>query len=174
VKSREKALPQPQKAVGERRGQGFLLYYNYMSGGRPTKYHDGIIALAEEYLRSCSRENTTLPTVEGLALHLEVDDDTINEWAKEHEEFSATIKKLKAKQKAQLMDDGLYGGKEVNSTMAIFLLKVNHGMVETTRQEHTGKDGEPIKVEEYKYENLQKWIVDKAKQMEHGDDTTTD
>lgn len=28
------------------------------------------------------------------------------------------------------MDDGMYGGKEVNAGMAIFLLKANHGMKE--------------------------------------------
>jgi hypothetical protein len=26
------------------------------------------------------------------------------------------------------MDDGMYGGKEVNAGMAVFLLKANHGM----------------------------------------------
>ena len=33
-----------------------------------------------------------------------------------------------SKQKQQLIDDGLYGGKKVNAAMAIFLLKANHGM----------------------------------------------
>lgn len=153
-----------------------------MPAGRPTKYHDGMIQLAEEYLKTCGRDQTKLPTIEGLALYLGVDDERIGEWANAidesgnliHPEFHATVKKVKATQKNQLMDDGLYGGREVNSTMAIFLLKVNHGMVETVRQEHTGKDGEPIQVENYNYENLTKWIIGKAKQVKNGEEEPTD
>lgn len=151
-----------------------------MPAGRPTKYHDGMIDLAEEYLMSCGREQTKLPTIEGLALHLEVDDERIGEWANAidesgnliHPEFHATVKKIKAVQKNQLIDDGLYGGKEVNSTMAIFLLKVNHGMIETSRQEHTGKDGTPIQVEGYDYAGLTKWIIGKVKQVQNEEGST--
>lgn len=98
--------------------------------GRPTKYTPTMIELAEAYIKECSREQTQLPTIEGLADILNVDDDTIVEWGKEYPQFSATLKKIKAKQKNQLMNDGLYGGKEVNPAMAIFLLKANHGMKE--------------------------------------------
>ena len=99
-------------------------------GGRPTKYNDDVFIKIDEYLQSCGREQTALPTIEGLADYLDVNSDTIRQWAKEYPQFSATIKKLADKQKEQLMNDGMYGGKEVNSAMAIFLLKVNHGMVE--------------------------------------------
>ena len=100
-------------------------------GGRPTKYIPEVIyPKIEEYLSMCGRENTSLPSVEGLAIHLNVHTDTIYEWAKVHPEFSVTLKKIAERQKKQLMDDGMYGGKEVNAAMAIFLLKVNHGMKE--------------------------------------------
>lgn len=99
--------------------------------GRPTKYIPEIIyPLIEEYIQSCGKENMSLPTIEGLADKLDVTSETIREWAKEYPEFSSTIKKITDKQKIQLMDDGMYGGKEVNAAMAIFLLKVNHGMNE--------------------------------------------
>ncbi len=104
------------------------------AGGRPSKYDPSMIVKALEYIDSCGREATEIPTMEGLALTLEVDDTTILKWGEDNLEFLATIKKLKAKQKKQLMNDGLYGGKEVNSTMAIFLLKVNHDMIETERR----------------------------------------
>jgi hypothetical protein len=39
-----------------------------------------------------------------------------------------SIKKLADLQKNQLMNDGMYGGKEVNAGMAIFLLKAVHGL----------------------------------------------
>ena len=100
-------------------------------GGRPTKYKPAIIfPKIEEYLSMCGREQTSLPTIEGLATYLGVISETVREWAKKYPEFSVTIKAIVDKQKQQLIDDGLYGGKEVNAAMAIFLLKVNHGMKE--------------------------------------------
>src|SRR3990167_9038146 len=96
--------------------------------GRPTKYTPDIFKKIEEYLQSCGREQTILPTVEGLALKLDISTETIYQWAKKYPGFSDTVKKIAQKQKQQLIDDGMYGGKEVNAAMAIFLLKVNHGM----------------------------------------------
>lgn len=98
--------------------------------GRPTKYNPHIFTQIEEYMQSCSREQTSLPTIEGLAGYLNITSETIRQWAKQHKDFSLTIKKIIDKQKQQLIDDGMYGGKEVNAAMAIFLLKVNHKMRE--------------------------------------------
>ena len=98
------------------------------AGGRPTKYTPDIWPKIREYVSMCGSQQMALPTIEGLALHLEVNRDTIHEWSKKHPEFSDTIKGILMKQKVQLMNDGMYGGKEINQAMAIFLLKVNHGM----------------------------------------------
>lgn len=122
------------------------------AGGRPTDYTPEVINKLEEYLSQCGREQTELPTVEGFALYIDVDTDTINNWADKkddngslvHPEFFGAYKKLFNKQKNQLINDGLYGGKEINTAMAIFLLKVNHNMVETNRTELTGKGGVPL------------------------------
>lgn len=98
-------------------------------GGRPTKYIPATIhPKIEKYLESCSREQTGLPTVEGLALELGVNVDTLYEWRKKHPKFSEHFKKVAQKQKDQLINDGMYGGKEVNASMAIFLLKAIHGL----------------------------------------------
>ena len=113
---------------------------------RPTKYSPTYIKICEDYIKSCGREATELPTVEGLSLLLHVDDDQINEWSKKYPEFHAAIKALKDKQKNQLINDGMYGGKEVNSTMAIFLLKVNHGMIETEKRILAGDHDEPLNI----------------------------
>lgn len=102
------------------------------------KYPDNIVELTEEYINRCGNEQMELPTVEGLAITLNVDDDTLNDWAKKHEEFARIFKKLKMFQKVQLINGGMYGGKEVNQAMFIFLLKVNHGMIETSRTELSG------------------------------------
>lgn len=101
------------------------------AGGRPTKYSEEMLQKANDYLAMSCPENMEVPTVEGLAIALDIDDDTVVEWSKLYPEFSATIKRLKSKQKMHLINAGMFGGKEVNSTMAIFLLKVNHGLVET-------------------------------------------
>ena len=98
------------------------------AGGRPTKYKPEIFDKIEEYISMCGREQTSLPTIEGLAIYLDITSETIRQWAKQYKEFSLTLKKIVERQKQQLMDDGMYGGKEVNAAMAIFLLKANHGM----------------------------------------------
>lgn len=99
------------------------------AGGRPTKYIPEVIyPLIDEYLESCGKEQTELPTVEGLALKLGINPDTVYEWDKKYPEFSEYLKKISAKQKNQLINDGMYGGKEVNASMAIFLLKAIHKM----------------------------------------------
>ncbi len=102
--------------------------YNYLEKtGRPTKYIPELIYPAiDKYLASVN--DTELPSVEGLAIHLDVTTSTIFLWAKEYPEFSEYLKKIAAKQKKQLMNDGMYGGKEVNASMAIFLLKAIHGL----------------------------------------------
>jgi len=116
------------------------------AGGRPTKYiPDTIFPLIEEYVSGCGKEQMELPTVEGLALKLGVDNDTVVEWGKKYPEFSVTIKNILMKQKLQLMNDGMYGGKEVNQAMAIFLLKVNHGMKDVPQvlqQFNVGQDSD--------------------------------
>lgn len=111
--------------------------------GRPTKYVYTMLDDIEEYIKYCGREQTELPTLEGCAEYLKIDTDTIVEWCKENKEFSVAIKRLKEKQKNQLMNDGMYGGKEINTAMAIFLLKVNHNMVETSHTDITS-DGEKL------------------------------
>ena len=98
--------------------------------GRPTKYTPDVFKKIEEYMQMCGKEQMSLPSVEGLAVYLDISKETIYQWSKEYKEFSDAIKKIATKQKIQLMDDGMYGGKEINAAMAIFLLKVNHGMRE--------------------------------------------
>lgn len=99
--------------------------------GRPTKYlPDIIFPKIDKYLSGCGREQTQFPTAEGLALYLGVNTDTLYEWNKVHPQFSDYLKKLSETQKNQLMNDGMYGGKKVNASMAIFLLKAIHHLKE--------------------------------------------
>ena len=125
-----KTVKRGSPTVKSKRGESEMRLIMKHAGGRPTKYYPDMNAVAKEYIASCGREATELPTIEGLSLLLECDDEQISIWGKKYPEFSATIKCLKSKQKNQLMNDGLYGGKDINTAMAIFLLKVNHNMIE--------------------------------------------
>jgi hypothetical protein len=126
------------------------------AGGRPSKYQDSFVEELDKYLTTTGKEQTSLPTKQGFALWLGVDDETLNEWASArypdtygdkdkigkliHPEFSATLRKLMQLQAKQLIDDGIYGGKEVNSTIIKLLLQNNHGMKEQTDLTTNGKD----------------------------------
>jgi hypothetical protein len=120
--------------------------------GRPTKYDPIFVAKVEEYLSTTGREQTELPTKEGFAEFIDVDDDTLDNWADEKDkdgnlirpDFFGALKRITSKQKNQLINDGLYGGKEVNPGMAIFLLKANHNMIETERKLVGNPDGSKL------------------------------
>lgn len=113
-----------------------------------------------------------LPTIEGLALKLGVNDDTLVEWANKHEDFNEVYKRLKMSQKVQLINGGAFGGKEVNASMFIFLLKANHNMIETERKELVGKDGEPIKINIVNdYLASSGWVTTASKGNTQGSDT---
>lgn len=117
-------------------------------GGRPTKYNPQIITQTNEYIKSCGREQMTLPTIQGLAIKLCVNKTTIYEWAKENPEFSNAIDKLMDYQAQQLINDGIYGGKEINAPIVKLMLMNNHGMREKSDTDVTsnGKEIQPVLV----------------------------
>ena len=107
-------------------------------GGRPTKYKSEYCRELDKYLKTTGKEQTSLPTMQGFALWIGVDTDTLNNWANKldkkgkriHKGFFGTLRKLKNLQAKQLIDDGIYGGKEVNATIIKLMLMNNHGMRE--------------------------------------------
>ena len=118
------------------------------AGGRPTDYDPSMIQQIEEYVLTCGREQTKLPKRVDIALLLDVDDETLIEWGKKYPEFSATLSRVDKLQMSQLMDDGMYGGKEVNARIAQFLLSANHGLKEKTAVDVTSQ-GERLDVYRY-------------------------
>lgn len=108
--------------------------------GRPTKYDPSFIQEVDDYLESSSKEQMHLPKIESFAIRLGVSKDSLYEWAKLYPEFSDALKKILLKQAEQLIDDGIYGGKEVNSTIVKLLLQNNHGMRERVDQTTNDKD----------------------------------
>ena len=98
-----------------------------MKIGRPSKYNEQLQKKADQYVDKHEMIDDLI-TIEGLALELKINTDTVNEWKKIHDDFSATVKRIKAIQKNALMKKGLQN--EWNPTMAIFLLKANHGLID--------------------------------------------
>lgn len=115
------------------------------AGGRPTDYSDKKLGIAKKYLKDCI-DTFDIPYIEQLAIFLDVNDETILEWEKRYDEFSATIKKLRSVQKFMLMKGSIES--KYNPASAIFQLKVNHGMIETSKQDITsnGKELNPVLV----------------------------
>lgn len=136
--------------------------------GRPIKLTEAKLKAAQRYYKECLDSKET-PFVEELAIYyLDVDRGTIDNWvsyandeahmAKQTPlnrrlllQFFLTIKKLSTMQLFRLKKDGL-GDKR--NAVAIFLMKANHGMVETTRHEVTGKDGQPIQFKPIQVMNI--------------------
>lgn len=110
---------------------------------RPTKYSEQILDLTKQYIDEAEdtaevigtgltariRNKVKLPTLEGLAFFLRVHKDTIQEWKKNHDEFSVLIGDLLAKQAEALINNGLSGN--YNPTIAKVLL-AKHGYKEST------------------------------------------
>lgn len=126
--------------------------------GRKEKYDSSMVQKAYEYLEMTMTAKNDFPSIDGFAYFLGVDDTSILGWANKkikdqdgkltkqlaRPDFFAAVKRIKRCQKIKLMRDGFYMGKKVNANMAIFLLKVNHKMVEVSKHELVGKDGKPL------------------------------
>lgn len=101
--------------------------------GRPDTYKLEYIGKIGEYLATCSPEQMTIPTLEGYARFIGTYADKVTRWAKRHPTFRRAIKEITDRQKEYLCNLGLFGGREIGQAMAIFLLKANHKMVETSK-----------------------------------------
>lgn len=115
------------------------------AGGRPTKYEPRFIQEVDRYLDTTGKEQTHLPKIESFALFIGVNKSSLYEWKDKYPEFSHALEKLMARQAEQLIDDGIYGGKEVNPTIVKLLLQNNHGMREKTDTDITS-GGESIAI----------------------------
>ena len=111
--------------------------------GRPSEYDPSYCDKVDEYLENASRENMHLPKVESFAIYLGVTKKTLYNWSKEHEEFLHALDKIMTIQAERLIDDGIYGGKEVNATIVKLLLMNNHDMREKNDTDMTS-GGEKI------------------------------
>jgi hypothetical protein len=128
--------------------------------GRPTKYDEAMLAKAQSYVQHC-QDAKEIPFIEELALLLDIHDDTIVEWSKNNVEFSATVKRLKMLQKLHLKKGALE--KRLHPSLAIFLLKANHGL-----DEKSPNVQEPITVIVKHLDSVDKVIADMEKARKNG------
>jgi hypothetical protein len=123
-------------------------------GGRPCEYcadKENIELKTKEYLDLVKTSKGAIPFIEELADKLEIDADTVDNWASkrtadgslEHEQFFGTIKRIKNYQKLQLLKRTLG---RYNPSGAIFQLKANHGLMESEKRILTGDTKEPLNI----------------------------
>lgn len=157
-----KAKPRSGAAKGKRANgtKKTTTLPSYGLKGAPTKLTPELLKGTLEYYNSKKAEKE-MPFVEELAIDvLDVDRHTVARWhdlgedkewlAKQPTEkaelfaqFCATIKKLATMQLYQLKVRGISTG---HNTVAIFLMKADHNMIETQRTELGGIGGKPIEI----------------------------
>ena len=88
--------------------------------GRPTKYSEEIIKKTRSYIENYRNFGEVIPSIEGLALVLKVNRDTIYEWKNKFKEFSDMVEALQLKQTKLLLNLGLLN--KINPSIAKLLL----------------------------------------------------
>lgn len=122
---------------------------------RPTKLTESLLIAAQEYVKSGWRDKRhAVPMIEGLALHIGVDRETVRAWANEaitqnktetaaqfkvrtdrHDRFSGIVKELNSIQALELASGALKN--KLNARTANMMLS-KHGYVE--RKDITSDD----------------------------------
>ena len=80
--------------------------------GRPSKYTDQTVSNAVHYIENYDTEfGDQMPTVAGLALHLDISKETVYEWGRngKYLHFSDILNRLMAEQERILLNKGLDG-----------------------------------------------------------------
>lgn len=108
--------------------------------GRPTKYKREFIKEADNYLIECKNARK-IPFLEEFAERLRVSTDSLKRWSEANEDFCGAVDRIMDHQRLTLKTLGIK-----SPSVIIFLLKSDHGMIETDRIQHEGKGGEPLSI----------------------------
>jgi hypothetical protein len=114
-----------------------------MPAGRPTDYSPEVITKSLQYLKECidsfggDIKTVNLPSIEGLAIYLDINRDTIYKWEQDPDkkEFSDIVETIRAEQAKRLVNNGLSGN--YNPTIAKLLLH-KHGYSDKQEVEQSG------------------------------------
>lgn len=111
-------------------------------GGRPPLYDtpEKMQKVIDAYFAECDIDDRPY-TIAGLALALDMDRSSINNYQSK-DEFFLTIKRAKLRIEARL-EERLDGS---NATGTIFNLKNNFGWKDVQQQEVSGADGGPVEI----------------------------
>ena len=110
-----------------------------MTTGRPSKLTDALIEQAGRYAtKDYMLRGEVIPTIEGLALFLNVSRSTVYKWKGENQEFSDILESLMSMQAKELVSNGLTG--DFNSTITKLIL-TKHGYSDRVEQDVTSSDG---------------------------------
>jgi len=115
----------------------------------PTKYTTELLEKAQEYLNTWETLNA-VPTIAGLAVHLNIAKQTLYEWEKEKENGKDAIAdvcaRVRVMQEQVLIDKGLTK-KYDNSLTKLMLMK--HGYSDRQEVDHKSTDGSmsPTRIE---------------------------
>lgn len=104
------------------------------AGGRPTKYKAeyATVTFMRKFIKHCKKVNEVVSLC-GLAVYVEVCEETLQEWKRQHPEFSVSLNKIKQISKNQLFNMGLQG--QWNAPIVKLGLSANHGMNEKQEQD---------------------------------------
>lgn len=122
---------------------------------RPTIYNEEYITKTKEYINSCiddmEAKKVSLPSIEGLAVYLDINKDTVYEWCKDNKEFSDVIQQVRDLQATRLINNGLAG--TYNATITKLILG-KHGYRESSETDvTTGGDKISIGIINYGKDN---------------------
>jgi hypothetical protein len=110
-----------------------------MITGRPTKLTDALIEKAAKYAtKDYMLQSEVIPTIEGLAVYLDVSRSTIYNWKTENRDFLDILDGLMAMQAKELFSNGLRG--DFNPTITKLIL-TKHGYSDRVEQDVTSSDG---------------------------------
>lgn len=105
-----------------------------MPAGRPTKYTSEINDKLRDYIQECI-DKSDIPFKEQFCVMNDISMDNYDDWCKAQSEFLLTNKKLENLQKFCLLKGSITN--LYNPASAIFQLKANHGLIETSHTDIT-------------------------------------
>ena len=108
-----------------------------MAGGRPSKYNESMLEIAEDYLTTYNTEyNHLIPSIVGLSEVLEVTAKTLYNWSNhsDNTEFLHMLDKIQQRQQRILIENGLTG--DFNAAITKLAL-TKHGYSDKVEQDLT-------------------------------------